>query len=189
VDPHIQSLQSTLASGMLLGVTEVGVITGPVGVGKSTVVQEANSLLIGTGVSHATVELEDIARFWGGKPSKSGNAAIAYRNLASVWANYQEAGADRLLLSLLMERKSDLQGVYEAIPAAEIKVVRLSAPLALIEERLRLREKTIPDEEVSAARWWVSRLEDSEFADYVVSNDHRPPRAVAMEVLQLLRWL
>jgi hypothetical protein len=174
---------------MLLGVIEVGVITGPVGVGKSTVLHEADSLLIRTGVPHATVELEDIARFWGSKPSESGNAAIAYRNLAAVWANYQAGGADRILLSLLMERLSDLQPVYEAIPDAEIKVVRLQAPLALIEERLRLREKTIPEEEVSAAQWWVSRLENSSFADHVVNNDQRPPREVAMEVLHLLRWL
>jgi hypothetical protein len=88
-----------------------------------------------------------------------------------------------------MERRSDLQPVYEAIRAAEIKVIRLSTPLALIAERLRLREKTIADEEISAAQWWVSRLEDSSFADYVVNNDHRPPREVAMEVLHLLRWL
>jgi hypothetical protein len=43
------------------------------------------------------------------------------RKLASVWANYQEAGADRLLLSLLMERRSDLQGVYEAIPETGLR--------------------------------------------------------------------
>ena len=66
------------------------------------------------------MELEDIARFWPARPGERGNADIAYRNLASVWANYSAAGADRLLLGLLLEQRSDLLPVYEAIPGAEI---------------------------------------------------------------------
>lgn len=166
----------------------VAVVTGPVGVGKSTVLQEADALLVEAGVRHATVELEDIARFWA-PGSKRGNEEIAYRNLASVWANYTAAGADRLLLGLLLEFRSDLHAVSEAIPGAEITVVRLDAPLPLIEERLRLREKTMAEAEVSAARWWVSRLEGSLVADHVVDNSQRPPREVAAEVLRALGWL
>ncbi len=167
----------------------VAVVTGPVGVGKSTVLQEADALLVEAGVRHATVELEDIARFWPARPGERGNADIAYRNLASVWANYSAAGADRLLLGLLLEQRSDLLPVYEAIPGAEITVVRLHAPLPLIEERLRLREKTIPEAEVSAARWWVSRLEGSLVANHLVDNSQRPPREVAADVLRALGWL
>ena len=61
--------------------------------------------------------------------------------------------------------------------------------LPVIEKRLRVREKTIPKQEVSAARWWVSRLENLVFADHVVDNSHRPPREVAEEVLHVLGWL
>ena len=88
----------------------VAVITGPVGVGKSTVLLEASALLISAGVPHATIELEDIACFWGPNPSREGRTRrhVAFRNLASLWANYSAAGADRLLLSLLMEERSDL---------------------------------------------------------------------------------
>lgn len=111
------------------------------------------------------------------------------RNLALVWANYSAAGADRLLLGLLLEQRSDLLTVYEAIPGAEITVVRLNAPLPLIEERVRLREKTTPEAEVSAARWWVSRLERSLVADHVVDHSQRPPREVAADVLRALGWL
>jgi len=51
------------------------------------------------------------------------------------------------------------------------------------------REKTAPEQEVSAARWWVSRLERSTFADHVVDNTNRHPREVAAEVLHVLDWL
>jgi len=171
-------------------VTPVAVVTGPVGVGKSTVLQEADALLIGADIPHASLEFEDIARFWGPRPSEGGTRPdVAYRNLATVWANYRDAGADRLLLSLLMEQRSDLEPVRVAIPDANITVVRLHAPLAVIEERLLAREKTAPEQEVSAARWWVSRLERSTFADHVVDNTNRRPREAAAEVLHVLDWL
>jgi len=171
-------------------VTPVAVVTGPVGVGKSTVLQEADALLVSTAVRHASVELEDIARFWGPEPGEGATRPdVAYRNLAALWANYSDAGADRLLLSLLMERRSDLEPVQEAIPDANITVVRLHAPLAVIEERLRSREKTDVEREVSAARWWVPCLERSTFAGHLVDNSNRPPREVAAEVLRVLGWL
>lgn len=152
--------------------TPVAVVTGPVGVGKSTVLREADALLTGRDICHASVELED----------------IAYRNLAALWVNYSDAGADRLLLSLLMEQRSDLDRVHEAIPDATITVVRLHAPLAVIEARIRSTERTDPEQEVGAARWWAIRLERSTFADHIVDNSTRPPREVAAEVLNLLGW-
>jgi hypothetical protein len=171
-------------------VIPVAVVTGPVGVGKSTILHEADSLLIRAGVPHATVELEDIARYWGPRPGELRTRPdVAYQNLAAVWGNFSAAGADRLLLSLLMEQQGDLDPVHAVIPDARITVVRLQAPLAVIEERLRSRELTVLDQELSAARWWVSRLEGSTFGDYAVDNGSRPPRQVAAEVLRKLRWI
>ncbi len=168
----------------------MAVITGPVGVGKSAVLHAADALLVSAGIPHATVELESVASFWGPKASKGETRPdVAYRNLASVWANYHAAGADRLLLALLMERRSDLLPVQDAIPDAWITVVRLRAPLAVIEERVRWREKTNPEQELSAARWWVSRVEGSTFADHLADNGSRLPRETAAEVLRTLGWL
>jgi adenylate kinase len=46
-----------------IGKVPVVVVTGPVGVGKSTVVHEADRVLIESGSRHATVEMEEIARY------------------------------------------------------------------------------------------------------------------------------
>jgi hypothetical protein len=145
-------------------------------------------LLVDAGVRHASLELGDIARFWH-SPVEDGWKDVAIWNLSSLWANYRKAGADRLLLGLLLEQRSDLKRIYEAIPGAEITVIQLFAPLPLIEQRLRLREKTIPEQEISGARWWVARLEASDIADHVVDNGNRPPRETAKEVLITLGWL
>jgi hypothetical protein len=169
-------------------VIPVAVVTGPGGVGKSTVLHEADQLLHDAGVRHATVELEEIARFWPRRTDEHAHPHIGYRNLASVWANYHSSGADRMLLGLLLERRSELLPLYDAIPGAEVRVVRLHAPLLVIERRLRMREP-YPEPELSAARWWSVRVERSAVADHVVDNSRRPPRDVAAEMLRLLGWL
>jgi ribose 1,5-bisphosphokinase PhnN len=169
---------------------QAAVVTGPVGVGKSTILREADAVLVGAGIQHATIELEDIARFWGRKATEGGTRPdVAYRNLASLWANYRAAGADRLLLSLLVSEGSDLDPVRNAIPDAMVKVVQLQAPLWVIEERIRLRGYASGDQEISAARWWMDRYEQSNLADHVIDNSARSPRDVAIEVLRALDWL
>jgi hypothetical protein len=45
-------------------VIPVLVVTGPIGVGKTTVLLEIDELLIAAGARHVTVELEDVARCW-----------------------------------------------------------------------------------------------------------------------------
>lgn len=136
--PRPGGLSACLPAAKIGRVIPVAVVTGPVGVGKSTVLREADSLLVAAGIPHATVEFEDLARYWGRGPGEQRTRPdVAYQNLAAVWANYRAAGADRLLLSFLMERLGDLDPVHAVIADARITVVRLQAPLAVIEERLR----------------------------------------------------
>jgi len=89
-------------------VVPVLLVTGAVGVGKTVVLHEADALLIEAGVSHATVELEEIARCWP-EAIKGCRKAFAYRNLAALWPSFVAVGASRLLLSDLVEQRSELQ--------------------------------------------------------------------------------
>src|SRR6266536_4436707 len=117
--------------------TPLLIVTGPVGVGKSTVLHTVDALLTEADVSHATVVLEEVSRCWPAPPDDPWNERLIHRNLAALWSNYASRGAERLLLEKLVEHRSQLRPVQEAIPDAEITVVRLQAPLPLIEERVR----------------------------------------------------
>jgi predicted kinase len=171
-------------------VIRVLVVTGPVGVGKSAVLHEADALLISAGVRHATVELEEIARFWPGTASNQYSQPLVYRNLASLWSNFAADGAERLLLAALVEHGSDLARVSAALPQSAITVVRLHAPLPVLEERIRRREPDPdPEGELSAARWWFYHLDHSRPEDHLVLTSDRPVRQVAAEVLRVAGWL
>jgi predicted kinase len=168
-------------------VVPVLLVTGPIGVGKTAVLHEADELLIAADAHHATVELEELARCW--HRMDRARAALVYRNLAAVWSNFAAAGASRLLLAGLVETRSDLRLVSEAVPGAAITVVRLQAPVSVLEQRIRLREPGAPEDNIDGARWWTEHLDEARPEDHLVETADRPVGDVAREVLQLAGWL
>ncbi len=162
-------------------------VTGPVGVGKTAVLHEADLLLIESGASHATVELEEVARCW--PDTMETRAPLVYRNLAAIWSNFVAAGASRLLLAGLVEQRSELRLLSQAVPGAAVTVVRLDAPLPVLEQRIRRREPGKPEPEIDGARWWAERLHETRPEDHLVPTEGRSVGEIAREVLRLASWL
>jgi hypothetical protein len=163
-------------------------ITGPVGVGKSTVAAEASRLLREADVPHALVDLAWIEQCWPVPADDPWNERLTHRNLACIWANFSQAGADRLLLVRVLEARSLLHQVLEAVPGAEITVVRLRAPLAVLQARIRSREASDPSWFLGAATHTAKVLERARVEDHLVDNEDRPVAVVAEEVLRQVGW-
>ena len=165
-------------------------ITGPVGVGKTTIAGEAASLLREAGVPHALVDLPRIGACWPPPDDDPGNERLTHRNLACMWSNFSAAGARRLLLCRVLEARRLLDHVAEAVPGAEITVIRLRAPLSVLQARIRARES--PDDPawyLEAAEYLADALERSRVEDFCIDNVDRPARDVAEEALHLAGWL
>lgn len=164
------------------------VVTGPVGVGKTAVLHEADRMLVEFGSRHATVEMEEIVRFWPIGGSQEAAEGLGWRNLAALWANFAEAGADRLLVSGLFESRSELVAIERSISGAKILVVQLRASLPVLDERVCGRQAE-PEQELSAARWWFQHLEKVRVGDHVIDTDSLSARAVAAVMLRVAGWL
>jgi DNA polymerase III delta prime subunit len=164
-------------------------VTGPVGVGKSTAAAEAARLLREANVPHALVDLAWIGQSWPVPDDDPWHERLAHRNLACTWANFRDAGADRLILCRVLEDRSLLRAVAEAVPGAEVTVVRLRAPLPVLQARIRSREAGDPGWFLQAAAHTAEALEHARVEDHVVDNQHRPVADVAGEVLRLVGWL
>jgi hypothetical protein len=170
--------------------TQVLLVTGPVGVGKTAVVHEAHRLLMAARIPHAAVVLETLDMSWPVRGEEGLTERIAYRNLACVWSNFAAAGAERLLLERVLEQRSQLQELEAAIPGAEVTVVRLRAPLAAVERRVLGREPHAASEwHLGAARWLTPRMDGWAVEDHLVDNSDRPLEEVAREVLAVAGWL
>ena len=165
-------------------------ITGVVGVGKTTVTGEASWLLRQAGIPHAMTDLAVIGGCWPAPPGDEWNEELIHRNLACMWANFQRAGAGRLLLCRVLEARSLLTRITEAVPGAVITVVRLRAPLETVKSRIRAREAgRDPQWYLDAAEYLTGRLEDARVEDHVVGNHNRPAHETAADVLRVAGWL
>ncbi|WP_228282492.1 AAA family ATPase [Rubrobacter tropicus] len=116
-------------------------MTGPGGVGKTTVAHEVCRQLQAADVAHAMIDTDELDRVYpppGGDPHKTD---LTRRNLAAVWSNLRDAGAPRLILTMVAVSLSDeLANIREAIPEARIVAVRLYASEDALLERVRRRE-------------------------------------------------
>lgn len=164
-------------------------ITGPVGVGKSTIAAQAATLLREADVPHALVDLDQIEQSWPVPADDPGNERVSHRNLACMWANFRQAGADRLILVRVLEDRSLLRRVTKAVPGAQITVVRLRAPLAVLHQRIRSREAGDPSWYLDAATSTAEVFEQAQVEDHLVDNQNRPATVVAEEVLHRVGWL
>jgi len=115
-------------------------LTGPVGAGKSTVANEAARLLRELDVPHALVDLAWIGQCWPVPRDDPWNERLVHQNLACMWSNFSRAGVDRLIVGRVLEARSLLRHLAEAVPGARITVVRLRVRLEVLEARIRARE-------------------------------------------------
>jgi energy-coupling factor transporter ATP-binding protein EcfA2 len=166
------------------------VITGPVGVGKTTVAVTASGLLDRAGTAHALVDM-DWLRWCHPSPDHDPfHIALGLRNLAAVWANCRAAGAERLLLVDIVESGEDLAGYRAAVPGADIVVARLRASLPTIMSRLEGRE-------VGADLEWHRRraaelsgiMERNRIGDLIVDTEEKTVADLAGELLTRAGWI
>lgn len=115
-------------------------VNGTVGVGKSTV---AEAMSAAEASPHAVLDLDAIRSFYPAPDGDPFNVGLELRNLAALAANYRAAGAQRLILAGVIERR-DFLPRYEDAVGGRLRVVRLVASPGVIAERLRARHSNDP---------------------------------------------
>jgi dephospho-CoA kinase len=163
------------------------ILSGTVGAGKSTILNEVHTLLERARVPHVCVDADALAMSW---PARGAfNQIAVLDNLRSVWANARAAGAERLVLACVVESREDLDAYRRAVPGAQITVCQLVAPEEVRKSRLRQRELG------AGLEWHLQRteelrqiLEDAAVHDFSVINDDRSVQDVAYEALARAAW-
>lgn len=74
---------------------EALVVSGPAGVGKSSVAFEVSLQLQAIGAAHALIDTDELDRIY---PVPDDLPALTERNLAAVWQGFAERGVQRLIL-------------------------------------------------------------------------------------------
>ena len=163
------------------------VISGTVGVGKSAVLDEIHHILRAAEIPHACLDLDAFAMSW---PQRGRfNQDVVLENLETLWGNFHKAGAERLVLATVIEQPEDLRACVSVIAGAKITVCQLTAAEPVRSARLRSREIG------AGLEWHLQRsvelqkiLDASSLPHFFVTNDDRPIREVALEVLERADW-
>lgn len=160
------------------------VITGPVGVGKTSVAIAVGEELKRRNEPHAVVDADWLRWAEPVPPDDRFNSRLGHRNLAAVSVNFRAAGARWLIVADVIEDEGDRAAYRAAIPDASLAIVRLRAPLDVIHDRLDGRETGHglvwhKDRAIELA----AMMDERAVEDILVETDARPVAEIAREVL------
>ena len=177
---------------------QILLITGPAGIGKSTLCWEIGSKLEAAGIAHAIIETDELDRVYP-KPGdaelerlRPGTTDISSINLAAIWSTYSSLGHSRLIMSgVMLHPNFDRRWILAAIPNAEIILVRLQASEATLAERLERRETGSNAGQQLGRTLLQARRMATESRDGTLhlDTDGKSPSELAGTILHEIGWL
>ncbi|MFJ7250713.1 hypothetical protein ACIQWA_39565 [Kitasatospora sp. NPDC098652] len=167
-------------------------ITGTVGVGKTSAADLLGDLLADAGLPHAVMDLDRLCQAWPAPHGDPFNSGLLLRNLRALSANYLDAGVRHLVLAGVAENRAE-RDRYQAAIGMPLTVCRLTADLPVVHSRLRRRHEA--DSDLESLPWHLERagrldqiLVRADVADFTIDTTHVPLAAVASAVLKAAGW-
>jgi hypothetical protein len=164
-------------------------LNGTLGVGKTAVAVEIGEVLEERGTPYALIDLDWLC--WAG-PALSGATIheLLRDNLRAVSRRFLDAGVRRLVLARGLLDPSHLDAVRGGLPGVALTVVRLAGSPRLLAARLAARDTGANlDTHLAELAQFTARIETTGADQPVVTNDLRPIRSVALEVLVTAGWV
>jgi GNAT superfamily N-acetyltransferase/predicted kinase len=162
-------------------------LAGVAGVGKSTIADAVGQVLTDAGHVTAVVDTDTLAQF--GPATRDPRARVhdelKYANLASVWTNFRAAGARFVVVAAVIDDADGRRRYTGSLAGCDVRMVRLTADVDTVRERLRRRDTGANLERHLRA---LDGPASTGVEDFTVTND-RPPVDVATDILARAHWV
>jgi hypothetical protein len=158
------------------------ILSGPPGVGKTTVSWEVFDQLVYQGDHPALVDLDLLGACWPVPDDDPHNERLKAVNLGAMWQNFRRAGARCLIAAGVIESRETLRMYADAVPGSSPNLCRLTAGDDELRSRITLRGRERGDglEKLHRRAVQLSRdLERGDRADFCVDTDGRSISDVA----------
>jgi len=164
---------------------DVLVLHGSPGAGKTTLARAISELLREADLAHGVIDMDELSIVHP-QPGRS----FARENLKAIWPRYAAVPGLRLLLPSVIADEAELLLLRDALPGANLAVCELTAPEAVLKERVTARE---PNEFWrEGLRRWVdvfhARDDLHRIRDFLVSTHERSVADAAREVVTKVGW-
>ena len=163
------------------------IISGPVGVGKTSVADEVSNLFNGSGTAHTLLDMDVLGETFPRPHDDVFNRRLALRNLRDVWANCFAVGSRVLILPRVVETLDDVCDIEAVIPGARPTVFQLRASTTTLIQRVRSRE-------IGSGRTWHEKralelartLREKAPLNHIIETDDGSVGDIACEIVSLL---
>lgn len=170
--------------------TNLILISGPVGVGKTSVGEELSTLLEASGTAHTFVDLDGLAKTYPRPKGDRFGEQIALANLEAVWRYAFNLGTRNLIVARVVETREGANRIARAVGADSCLIVQLTAREEILLRRVRSRE-------IGSGRVWHENraleladiLERSDAEDIRVDTSERPVGDIANDLFQSIEWI
>jgi predicted kinase len=164
---------------------EVLVLHGSPGSGKTTVARAISEILRVADMAHAVIDLDDLSILY-----PSPGRSFARDNLMAIWPNYAAVPRLKVVIPSVIADEPEREQLRAAVPGARFIVCELTAPEAVLKDRVTARE---PNEH------WQQLLRDfvdlyhrrtdlARIRDFQVQTHGRSVDETAMEIIELTGW-
>lgn len=172
-----------------MGSADAILLTGTVGVGKTTVLTELGELLERGEEPYALVDLDWLAWIRPAVATGATVTGVLCDNLRHVAATFRAAGVERIAFARATSDPGEIEGIREALGADRLAVIRLTAAPATIEARLRARDRGDQlTEHLLEATAFAAAAEASGIGDLVLATDTADAAAVARTAMAHAGW-
>lgn len=165
------------------------ILSGPVGVGKTTVSEELSGVLETDGIGHTLVDLDGLSKTYPRPKGDKFGEQIALKNLTDVWSNARGLGVKNLIIARVVETRASAERIAAAVGASTQFIIQLNASNTTLLARVRRRE-------IGAARTWheqralelSSKMRSSDVADIQLDTDGKTATEIANEIRTIVSF-
>lgn len=171
-------------------VVPIAIISGSVGVGKSTVGSEVSEILEAKGIPHTFIDFDQLSYTYPRSADDRWGSKLALMNLRDVWTNCLQFGSRNLVIASVVEDTAAVDDFRGAIANSKVTTFQLSANVTTLQSRVRKREVG------SGLNWHLNRtVELAQIlsgkavpCDRRIETEDRAVIEVANEIVESVAW-